>query len=471
MLYLGLILVYTTALVCILQVLQHYRTAQSAIGWIIALLTLPYLALPLYLVFGRNRFEGYARARRKDDRKLDNLAFQLDQLIAPHRPLYQQPDSSKEVFETLARLPFTEHNRCTLLVNGNATIESMFNSILNAERYILTEFYIVRDDELGLQFKTLLMKKARSGVIVFFLYDDVGCAGLSSEYLRDLQEAGILVHPFGTLRSYLKRLQLNFRNHRKIVVTDGETGYVGGINIGDEYLDRTTRYAPWRDTHLKIEGPAVMGLQLSFLEDWHWATGYIPELPKPNLAPKYDEDQKALILATGPADELNYCELFFLQCINQAKSRLWIATPYFVPDIQIMSALQLASLRGVDVRILIPRKPDHKFIYYATYSYLAQADTAGIKIYRYEKGFMHQKVLLVDDTHGVVGTANLDNRSMKLNFEVSAIVHDKSFVAELTQVLVRDFSASNTLPASQYELRSLPFKLLCRAARLLAPIL
>ncbi len=227
---------------------------------------------------------------------------------------------------------------------------------------------------------------------------------------------------------------------------------------------------PWRDTHCHIAGPAVIGLQLAWLEDWNWASNEFPDLNwQPALPPSGDHE--VLILPTGPADTYETCTLFFLNCINNARTRIWIASPYFVPDFQIMNALQLAALRGVDVRIIIPEKSDSWLIKVAAYSYLVQACQAGVGIYRYQPGFMHQKVILVDNRYAAVGTANLDNRSMRLNFEITAITTSSEFVSEVTTMLEEDLKNSRRMTERDYQDRSIAFRLGCRAVRLLAPLL
>jgi cardiolipin synthase len=340
----------------------------------------------------------------------------------------------------------------------------------NARHYILLEFYIVRSDRVGRRIKSILERKLSQGVQVWFLYDDIGSAFLSSRWLKQLSAAGAQVASFGDGNVRRRRFQINFRNHRKLLVCDGQIGFVGGINLGDEYLGTAMDQEPWRDTHCQIEGPAVTGLQLAWMEDWNWASSERPHL---NWSPKASlpGDEDVLVLPTGPADTWETCTLFFLNCINNARTRIWIASPYFVPDFQIMNALQLAALRGVDVRILIPEKSDSQLIRLAAYSYLVQADQAGIGIYRYQPGFMHQKVVLVDDRYATVGTANLDNRSMRLNFEIMVVNTSARFIDQVEIMLQDDLRQSRRMTEGDYQDRSVLFRLGCRAVRLLAPLL
>jgi len=464
-------LFYLGSAACIYRILLTYRTTQGAVAWIIGLLGLPYLAVPLFLVLGRSRFGGYVRARRMGDQSLTDLLNRFEQQTTSlSTPEQEHLDKQLQVLCKLGRQPFTEGNLCTLLRNGEATFDALITAMENATSYILLEFYIVRSDKIGQRIKTVLERKLAQGVQVWFLYDDIGSVGLPRTYLKELSGAGARVASFGDGNIRRRRFQINFRNHRKLLVCDGRIGFVGGINLGDEYLGTAIDQEPWRDTHCRIEGPAVTGLQLAWLEDWNWASNEFPDL---NWVTGDDlpGDEKVLVLPTGPADTWETCTLFFLNCINNAESRIWIASPYFVPDFQIVNALQLAALRGVDVRIMIPEKSDSRLVRLAAYSYLVQASQAGIGIYRYQPGFMHQKVLLVDNRYAAVGTANLDNRSMRLNFEIMAINTSEPFVSEVDSMLTEDLTHCRKMTEHDYQGRSILFRLTCRAVRLLAPLL
>ncbi|MBW7472255.1 cardiolipin synthase [Marinobacter sp. M216] len=464
-------LLYLAALTCIYRILLTYRTAQGAIAWIIGLLGLPYLAVPLFLLFGRYRFGGYVKARRMGDEALTTLLNRFErQTTSIPAPADKYFTDELQVLCKLGRQPFTEGNRCTLLRDGEATFEALFEAMENATRYILLEFYIIRSDRVGQRIKSILERKLAQGVAVWFLYDNIGSVWLPRTYLKQLAAAGARIASFGDGNIRRRRFQINFRNHRKLLVCDGVIGFVGGINLGDEYLGTAIDQEPWRDTHCRIEGPAVIGLQLSWLEDWNWASNDVPEL---DWAPRVSSagGDRVLMLPTGPADDWETCTLFFLNCINNARNRLWISSPYFVPDFQIMNALQLAALRGVDVRILIPEKSDSRLIGLAAYSYLVQACKTGIQIYRYQPGFMHQKVILVDDRYAAVGTANLDNRSMRLNFEIMAVTTARHFITSVESMLEEDLDNCRLMVESDYRERSIPFRLTCRAIRLLAPLL
>jgi cardiolipin synthase len=370
----------------------------------------------------------------------------------------------------LAGMPILGFNQSRLLINGQETFDRLFEDIAAARSYILVEFYIVNDDHLGRRLKERLIRKAQDGVSVFFLYDEIGSYQLPGNYLREMQQAGIHVSAFHSTRGKTNHFQLNFRNHRKIVVIDGDTAYVGGHNVGDAYLSRHPRFGHWRDTHVKIEGPVVKAIQFCFVEDWHWATSRVPDLNWA-LTPSPGGTEDALVVASGPADMLETCGLMFVQVINMARERIWIASPYFVPDLQVLSALKLAVLRGVDVRILLPEKPDHRTVHLASFSYYPNILPVGIHLYRYSAGFLHQKVFLVDHHCAAVGTANLDNRSFRLNFELTLLNYDAAFVGAVAEMLEEDFHHSRLVKLEDYTERSFLFKLAVRSARLLAPIL
>jgi cardiolipin synthase len=314
------------------------------------------------------------------------------------------------------------------------------------------------------------VEKARQGVRVYVLYDEVGSSDLIESSLVELRDAGVDVRRFNTTQGRANRWQLNFRNHRKIVVVDGQKGWVGGLNIGDEYMGRDPAIGAWRDTHVKVTGPVVQGVQVAFMEDWHWASQQLLKLTwDPQPAPS-NARRIALALPTGPADSLETCTLFFLNAIHAATNRLWLASPYFVPDEQIISALQLAALRGVDVRVLLPDKIDNKMVQLSGWSYVGDLEKVGVKLYRYDKGLMHQKVLLVDDRYCTVGTANFDNRSFRLNFEITMAFADAEFSNQVRKMLEEDFANSKIVTLQELKNKGFWFQFAVRCARLMAPI-
>lgn len=464
-----------------IRAVMETRTSQGAIAWGISLNTFPYVAVPAYWVFGQSKFSDYEVLRRKNilaasetGRETARILEEEGMLVTPE---FESRQQSVALMENLAKLPMTRFNSAELLIDGEATFNAIFEGIAAAEDYVLVQFYIMRDDGLGRKLKDALIERARAGVRVYVLYDELGSSKLPATYISALRDEGVRIFPFNTTQGEGNRFRLNFRNHRKIVVVDGDVAYVGGHNVGDEYLGKHPTLTPWRDTHVAVRGPVVQFIQVAFAEDWLWAVGSTPDWREgqkheldwhPEKAP--GGDVLALCLPTGPADDLETCTLFFLHMINAAKQRVWIVSPYFVPDEQLMSALQLAALRGVDVRILIPEHPDQQLVYYSSFSYLQEAEAAGIRIFRYQDGFLHQKVMLVDDDAAAIGTANFDNRSMRLNFEVTMLLVDKDFAREVEAMLEDDFSNSLKAAAADYTDASFRFRFLVRVARLLAPV-
>jgi len=464
-----LVIVHGLGVLNAIHALLKVRTPQAALGWALALVTVPYFAIPLYWIFGRTKFIGYRCTMTGETGPLHTAAEAAAAGVEPFAT------DSSTTDETLARwrkilntLPATRGNHIELLVDGDATFDAIFAAIDSARDYLLVQFFIVHDDVLGMKFQARLIDRARAGVKVYFLYDEVGCHALPRKWLRDLRESGARVVGFKTTRGWGNRFQLNFRNHRKLVIADGREALTGGLNVGDEYMGRSKRYGPWRDTHARVRGPAVQAAQLAFVEDWHYSTGEVPPLcwtPTPA-----DADQRALVLATGPADETERCSLGFIRAVNSATSRLWISSPYFVPDATVLTSLQLAALRGVEVRVLLPSRADHILPMLSSFSYYDSLAAAGIELWRYQPGFLHQKALLVDDRLAAVGSINVDYRSFHLNFELVVMVLDHQFCAETEAMMQADFARSVRVDLAAYHDRPWWFKTAVRLARLLSPV-
>ncbi len=461
-----LIFLYVTAVVFSIRAAQTARTPQGAVGWVVFLIATPMLAVPMYLFLGHHRFRGYRIARKESERVVEGIKTFAD-FSKPDRESMQ---INPRPFEALAHLPVSRGNGASLLIDGQATFDAIFEAIDAAKNYVLIQFYIVRDDTLGQQLKDRLVAAAERGVHVRFLTDSVGSYGLPTAYLESLQQAGIDVANPKERRGPKFRFQLNYRNHRKTVIIDGETGFIGGHNVGVEYLGQNAHFGHWRDTHVRITGHIVRQLQLIFTEDWHWAheEDLIDHLDW--AGSESDQDMNALLVATGPGDETETGAMMFFAAIAEAKERLWIASPYFVPDIDIMTALQHAALRGVDVRILVPDMIDHRLPWLAAFAYFDEIRDCGVRVFRYADGFMHQKVFVVDDTLAAVGTTNLDNRSFRLNFEAMALFFDARAAEAAASMLRTDFEKSYELTRT---LQQQPAHIRFGAplARLFAPIL
>lgn len=455
-------LFYVLGLIATIDAIWNGRTSQGTLAWVTTLTFIPFIALPLYLLLGSPRFRGYKKARKASSKVLKKL--HVEQRMCSEAFISNNKLHSVIPLEALSRLPQSEQNSVRLLINGDQTFAHIFNAIDSAKDTILVQFYIVNDDNLGRRLQQALIAKAKQGVRVYFLFDEIGSVGLRNQYLNEMKEAGIEYSRFNP-RRVTRRLQLNFRNHRKLVIVDNKTCFIGGHNVSDEYLGHTPNVDLWRDTHLQIDGPATLAAQLSFVEDWYWAQNNIINLSWDVF--RSEQNTKALIIPSSPADTIETMSLSFVQLITSAQQRVWIATPYFVPDLNVMGALQLAALKGLDVRILLPDKNDNLIISYATRHYVSQLRLLGIKFLQYKPGFLHQKTMLIDDHLSYIGSANLDNRSLRINFELNALVECKQFASEVETMFLEDFKVSVNYPQESNFFSTLATK----TARLFSPIL
>ncbi|MCZ6834461.1 MAG: cardiolipin synthase [Planctomycetota bacterium] len=447
-----------------IDAVMRRRSSQGAIAWCIALITMPIIVIPLYLVLGRTRFLGYTEALREAEAEMgENVSNWHDQMAS----LAADPHDGLQAIETLTRrltgVPFTRGNRVSLLIDAEATYGAMLEAISHAESYVLVQFYIVRDDKVGRALRDTLIEKAKSGVRVHFLYDEIGSIKLPVAYLDAMRTASIEVSGFRTTQGLRNRFQINFRNHRKLLIVDGCTGFIGGHNLGEEYLK-------YRDTHLRIDGPAAQQIQFTFLKDWYWATRQLIDVST-EIHVDPDHDVSVSIANTGPADRMPNCSVLFSTMVSSATHRVWITSPYFVPDDVMARALQSAALRGVDVRILLPDQADQRLVEFASFTYYEDMTKTGVKLYRYRGRFLHQKVILVDNELAGIGTVNLDNRSLYLNFEETALIADVGFAREVEAMLQADLECCDEVSGAHFDQKPLHFRAAARLARLTSPIL
>lgn len=467
---LGTLLLELCGIFLALRAVLIARTPQSAIAWAAVLVILPIIGIPLFLVFGESRFAGYSIAGKGLSRKLDD-AFQA---IVRHLDGYREGftgafSEASRMASNLSRIPATGGNKIELLIDGKSTFGAIFEAIERASESVWVQFFIIHDDQLGRELAERLTAAAKRGVKCRVLYDQVGSKSLPSTWVSRLRNAGIEVDSFVTNRQFGRRFQINFRNHRKLVIVDGRIAFVGGLNAGDEYMGRSARFGPWRDTHMRIEGPSVAGFQLSFLEDWNYVTHTVPDFRLP--PPSTDHGGRAVLfpIASGPAEAWSLCPAAYLAIINAASRRLWLASPYFVPSSPLLYAICHAAIRGVDVRLILPQMADHTLPWLSSFTYYPKLREAGVKVWRYQPGFMHQKVLLADEDIAIVGSINLDYRSFMLNFELSAAVQDNAFAADVEHMFLADFDKCHRENLLAFEEGSLVFRLKCRLAALMSP--
>lgn len=452
----------------------YVRNSRGAIAWAGALLFLPYLTLPLFWAFGPRRFLSYRKKIQEAgeiyEQGKGNALSGGTHHSHHHFSLPPPFEDDQLFFQRLSGGEFCAGNTINVFRSGDEYFSSLLAEIEKAQEYIFLQFYIVRADEAGNELAELLAKKSKEGVRVYFLFDQIGSAWLSPKYIKRLRAAGVHIESFRTNRWGRNPFLLNFRNHRKIVICDSKVAYIGGSNIGREYFRLTRRFKKWRDTDIQIRGPVIQDIQRSFEKDWFWATEKrIPGIH--TSCEPADENLPVIAIPTGPVSDLEEGSLLFHHLITLSQKRVWIASPYLVPDSGIVRALQLAALRGVDVRILLPTIWDHPLVSLASAFYAREMVKSGVRIYRYQPGFMHQKALLIDEDFSLLGTPNLDNRSLHINFEIALLVYGSEFAKQCEAMLTEDFQNSIELREETFREESPGFVLATRFARLFSPLL
>ncbi len=470
--------------VTITWVLMTKKDSTSATAWCLLILFLPLLGAVMFVFFGDQHVSRPLNRKRRHKMQYRQPARDDTGSGSSVTPppsgtdLPKGPDQEPARDENMAWLaqrfgafPPTAGNQVDFYHEGEGAFGAMLEAIRGARQHVHLETFIFRPDATGREFLEALTRKAKEGVEVRLLYDAMGSINFHRRLLRELWAAGGKSSVFFPLTPFRRRLQINMRNHRKILVVDGQTAFVGGLNIGDEYRGRVARFGFWRDTHLRVVGPAAHDLQRVFVEDWDFAAKeplqdrkYFPPAVGGGPYP-------AQIIDSGPDRELKGIREMYFAAILQAKQRVWISSPYFVPDAGLRDALRLAGFLGVDVRFLGQFHPDKLIPQFAARYYWSEMLEAGVKIYQYSRGMMHAKVVLVDGQWASVGTANLDNRSLHLNFEVNCLIYSPQAVAELEEAFLRDLSYSIRLDRAAYARRPFAGRLLENACRLLSPIL
>lgn len=358
-----------------------------------------------------------------------------------------------------------------LFTDGTEKFSALIQDLEQAKHHIHLLYYIVRHDHLGTKIANVLIKKAQEGVEVRFLYDDMGSRSLSRKYVRRLERANIQVGAFFPPKIPKINFKINYRNHRKLAIIDGEIGYIGGFNIGDEYLGKSNKFGYWRDTHLRVRGDAVKTMQTRFILDWNQASRHHIGYDEKYFIGGDNGDVGMQVVSSGPDQDWEQIKYGYIKMILAAEEYVYIQTPYFIPDDSLMDALRIAALSGVKIKIMIPNKPDHAFVYWATLSNVGELLDEGAEIYLYQNGFLHAKTIVVDGKISSVGTANIDVRSFRLNFEVNAFLYDANIAQQLVAAFQQDIHLSTQMTKSLYARRSLGIKFKESVSRLLSPIL
>ncbi|WP_042351848.1 cardiolipin synthase [Bacillus massiliigorillae] len=463
----------------IFVIFRERRDISSTWGWLLVLFFIPLLGFVLYLTFGQNlRRE---KLFQWDDQKKIGLKEMItEQAIELKENTYSFRNISVKQHFDLIYMHLTnngallsENNDVTIFTDGKEKFKNLIQDIREAERFIHMQYYIIKNDNLGKEVIAELTKKAKEGVKVRVLYDELGSRGLKKKAFAELREAGGEVEVFFPSKFHLINLRMNYRNHRKLVIIDGNVGYVGGFNVGDEYLGHNPKFGYWRDTHLRLTGSAVYAMQIRFILDWNQASHRHDIAYNPSLFPprKVDGDVGVQIVTSGPDSEWEQIKLGYIKLIMSAKKSILIQTPYFIPDASLLDALRTACLTGKDVKIMIPNKPDHMFVYWATLSNIGELLKTGAKVYIYENGFIHAKMIIIDEEVSSVGTANIDVRSFRLNFEVNAFIYNCKVSKQLAQAFTDDIKFCHRLTLMEYSKRSYFIRFKESISRLLSPIL
>lgn len=451
------------------------RDISAAWAWLFVMLLLPGIGFIIYLFFGWK-----LNQRQIFDLKAQKRLGISDMAEYQKRNPKNKPTLDTNLENDLVQMflntdnaILTTKNDLKIFTDGHEKFNSLFEDLKKAKHHINIEYFTIYDDQLGKKLRKILVQKAREGVQVRVLYDLFGSKGSKQKFFKELIQAGGEVTPFMKSKLGYYSFRINFRNHRKIVVIDGSVGYIGGFNIGDQYLGRNKRFGNWRDTHLRLEGSVVLQLQGRFFMDWNasakrqkvqFSLDYFPQSNVQNNIPMQ-------IVSSGPENDVQKIKQGYIKMIMGAKHSIWIETPYFIPDDALMEALLIAIRSGIEVRIVIPQMPDHPFVYRATEYYVQQLLKAGARIYSYQNGFMHAKTIVVDNMITSVGSANWDIRSFKLNFEANAFMYDPKVAEQIIATIKNDLKDARELDEEYFKQQSSWKKFRQLASRLISPIL
>lgn len=457
------------------------KNPTATIAWLMALVFAPVIGFLLYLFIGQSfHRDRMFRIKKEDDESLTRIIeSQKKELFQKELPREKPvPDSYRRMMLMLMegnRALISVHNQARIFIDGNDKFSALLEAIHGAKDHIHLEYYILKDDAIGNELFAALTERTRAGVSVRFLGDGLGAAGPGKDFFRQYLEAGGKLAFFFPSLIHITHPRINYRNHRKIAVIDGKTGFIGGFNIGDDYLSRDPKWAPWRDTAVQVDGDAVAAMQLRFFLDWNYAakgdeitfeTRYFPE--RTSSSKTWLPMQ---IVSGGPDTYWNPIKESYLKLIHLANESVYIQTPYFIPDESILDALRMAALSGIDVRIMMPAKPDHWFVYWAGYSYIEQLLESGVKAYTYDTGFIHAKTIVVDEVAASVGSANWDVRSFRLNFETNAVMYDHEIAKQLKQYFLTDLEVCSPLDAERFAALPTKIKIKLSMSRLFSPLL
>ncbi len=473
-----LLLVYVWQTVIVL--VAEHRKPDKLVAWLFILYMFPIVGIVMY-AFLSAEYKQREREQRRGGKPLAEYgrlmrdqAVRIEDRSGFANPRMKEAERLFGLMGQLPESPVTSRNKLEMYRAGADGFDRMLTAIESARHHIHVEMYIFRADRIGRKFQEALIRKARDGVEVRVMYDGVGSHATEKRFWQELEQAGVKVKPFLAPHLAFMAKRLNYRNHRKMIVVDGAVGFIGGLNIGDEYLGDDPQFGAWRDTHVRLEGDAVYGLQHTFLTSWMHVGGDRVEPAEvyfPKLAEDWDGEAQVQIVACGPDEQEETMLRFYFTAITSAQHRVWLTTPYFVPDPSLLMALKIASLCGADVRVVIPGLGDSKLALNASISFAEELMRAGVRVYRYQKGFIHAKTFILDRTLAVCGSTNFDMRSFYHNFEVSAVLFDQAAIDDMAAGFEQDVAESREMTLAEVEKRSRKKRFGETVARMLAPLL
>ena len=462
-----------TAVAIVGVVVSENRNPVKTLAWITVLVLLPVAGIVLYIFFGRSlkHVRMISRKKRRKLIKRDDIKHLMQSQSAAHDELPIKWKQMIKLVNNIQGSPYLANNEVQIFTNGRDKFEAYKRDLLLARNYIHIQYYIIENDNIGNEIATILKQKVQEGVKVRVLYDHVGSFHFDMSYFKKLRRAGVDVYPFMKITFPEFANRINWRNHRKITVIDGEVGYIGGMNIADRYVTGG-KMGHWRDTHLRVKGDVVAAMQVSFAIDWNFMKRELIEESVPVVDPASISNPVGVQLVTGgPTSQWGNMAFVFQKAIENARKSIYIQTPYFLPSDSLLKALQVAALSKVDVRLMIPRKPDSFLLRYASYSYVKQCLDAGIKIYFYEPGMLHAKVVVIDDEFVTTGSTNFDFRSFEHNFEGNLLLYSKDFNQRMTRIMHDDMMRSTRISLRAWRRRSMWQKALESLTRLFGPLL
>ncbi|MDT8401026.1 MAG: cardiolipin synthase [Bacteroidales bacterium] len=473
---LSILYLITVIVVCLVIIFEN-RAPVKTLSWVLVISLIPVAGIILYFFFGQNYRKRKIFSRKSDTDSEQALNAAIKQIESLETRLEEKSDRFKEKQHLMTLMlnneksVLTDNNTVSLLQDAEETYSSMLREIEGARHHIHLEIYRFNIDETGNKFRHLLMRKAAEGVEVRMIIDDVGSWSFKNKYIEETRNAGVRIFPFFPVRFPWLASKINYRNHRKILIIDGKIGFVGGMNIADKYLHGLPHLGKWRDTHLKISGDSVAGLNRIFLKDWYFLSGEILTRKK-EYFPKLNIKGKSWIqlASSGPDSDWATIMQAYFTSIATAREKVYLCTPYFSPNESILNALKTAALSGKDVRLIIPEKADSIIANWISRSYVEELLYAGVRLYFYTSGFNHSKYIVVDGVFSSVGSVNVDVRSFDLDFEVTALIYDEDFAARLEEIFLKDLIGSKEILFDLWEGRSRTEKYKESLARIFGPL-